>query len=84
MTEAEALAAMLRSLGDVAPEVDATALDPDVLLQDQIDLDSMDFLSLVVGVNESTGIDIPERDYPRLATLASGAAYLAARAAPPD
>jgi hypothetical protein len=31
-------------------------------------------------VHHLTGIDIPERDYPRLATLASGAAYLAGRA----
>jgi acyl carrier protein len=79
MTEAEARAALERSLEDVAPEVDAGALDPEVALHDQVDLDSMDFLSFVEGVHDLTGVDIPERDYPLLETLASGAAYLAAR-----
>jgi hypothetical protein len=79
VTEAEARAALERSLEDVAPEVDAGALDPDVALHDQVDLDSMDFLSFVEGVRDLTGIDIPERDYPLLGSLASGAAYLAER-----
>jgi hypothetical protein len=80
VTEAEARAALERSLEEVAPEVDSSALDPEVPLHHQVDLDSMDFLSFLEGVHHLTGIDIPERDYPRLATLASGAAYLAGRA----
>lgn len=80
MTEAEATAVLARSLEEVAPEVDAAGLDPDIPLHDQIDLDSLDFLTFVEGVHELTGIDIPERDYPRLATLASAAAYLTGRA----
>lgn len=76
MTGAEAREVMERALREVAPEIDPATLDPDVPLHDQIDLDSMDFLSFVAGVHELSGIDIPERDYPRLETLASGAAYL--------
>ena len=68
------------ALGKVAPEVDATALDPDRDLQDEAGLDSMDVLNLVVEVYDATGIEIPERDYPYLSTLGGFADYLAARA----
>ena len=80
MTEQEARAILARSLEEVAPEAEAAALDADVPLLEQIDLDSMDFLAFVEGVGQDAGIDIPERDYPLLATLASGAAYIAGRA----
>ena len=82
MTEAEATAALIDALGEVAPEADVAALAADVPLFDQVDLDSMDFLAFVAGVEERTGLAVPERDYPRLATLGAGAAYLAARRSP--
>jgi acyl carrier protein len=81
VTGAEAREVIDRALEEVAPEVDASALDPEVPLHDQVDLDSMDFLSLVATVHELSGVDIPEADYPRMATLASGAEYLAERTA---
>lgn len=68
------------ALGKVAPEVDVSALDPDRDLQDEAGLDSMDVLNLVVEVFDTTGIEIPERDYPYLSTLGGFADYLAARA----
>ncbi len=68
------------ALGKVAPDVDAAALDPDLDLQDEAGLDSMDVLNLVVEVYEATGTEIPERDYPYLSTLGGFADYLAARA----
>ena len=80
MTETQATAAILTALSEVAPEVDPSRLDPDVPLQDQVDLDSMDFLAFVEGVCARTGVDVPETDYRELATIASGARYLAGRA----
>jgi acyl carrier protein len=44
----------------------------------EIDLDSMDFLNLVTALSEETGIEVPERDYPRLATLDGFVDYLVA------
>ena len=41
----------------------------------------MDFLNLVVAIHEATGIDVPERDYGELTTVATIARYLSARAA---
>jgi acyl carrier protein len=38
----------------------------------------MDFLNVIVAINEQTGIEIPERDYPKLSTLNNAVAYLAA------
>jgi acyl carrier protein len=81
VTGAEAREILNRALEEVAPEVDAGTLDPDVPLHDQVDLDSMDFLALIAAVNAMSGIDIPEPDYPRMTTLASGAGYLTERAA---
>ena len=68
------------TLSQIAPEADIDALEGDVDLHDQLDIDSMDFLNFVIGVNEATGIDIPERDYPQLATLDGCVKYLSARA----
>jgi acyl carrier protein len=79
VTEQEARAVLARSLEEVAPEAEAGALDPDAPLLEQVDLDSMDFLAFVEGVAAEAGIDIPERDYPLLATLTAGAAYVAGR-----
>ena len=47
------------------------------MLQDEIELDSMDFLNLVTALYEETGIDVPERDYPRLSTVDGFVAYVA-------
>jgi acyl carrier protein len=69
------------SLAEIAPEVDVDALDPDVELRDQVDLDSMDFLNLIQAIADATGIEIPERDYPRVATIAGLRAYLDAHQA---
>ncbi len=81
MTKDEIRAVVLRSLGEIAPEADPTTIKPDVGFRDQLDLDSMDFLNLVIALHQALGVDIPEADYPRLATLDGCVEYLA-RAAP--
>jgi acyl carrier protein len=68
------------ALARVAPRVDLAAIDPDADLRDAAELDSMDFLNLVIAVHEATGIDLPERDYPHLATFGGFAHYLDERA----
>ena len=77
----EVRAAILHALHQIAPEVDPGSLRPDVSLRDQVDLDSMDFLNFVIGLAQSLGVDIPETDYPQLATLDGCVAYLLARGA---
>ncbi len=77
MTEEEAAAVLTAALRELAPEADPGA-GPDLPLQEVADIDSMDFLRLVTIIRDRTGVDIPARDYPRLATLRLFAAYLAA------
>jgi acyl carrier protein len=78
MTES-ARSAVLAALADVAPEADATSIAPEVPLQEQLDLDSMDFLSFLEGVAERTGVEVPERDYAEVATLDGCVAYVTER-----
>lgn len=79
MTREAIREAVVKALTSVAPEIDPSLLDPDVELRQEFDLDSMDFLNLVIGLHASLNVDVPETDYPRLATLNGAVDYLANR-----
>jgi acyl carrier protein len=79
MRAQELRAAVLRVLGEIAPEADLASLEPDVAFREQLDLDSMDILNFVVGLHAALGVEIPEADYPKLATLDACVGYLEAR-----
>ena len=70
---------MIAALANIAPELDAASLTPQAELRDQLDLDSMDFLNFALGMHKAFGIDIPEADYRKLATLDGCVAYVTAR-----
>ncbi|HTP23530.1 MAG TPA: phosphopantetheine-binding protein [Solirubrobacteraceae bacterium] len=76
-TEQDLRALVISVVCQIAPDVDPAAVDPDAALAEQLDIDSMDFLNIVVEINARTGIDIPERDYPKLSTLNDAVSYLA-------
>jgi len=76
MTDAELKTLVMDTILEIAPEADFETLDPDDGLREQLDLDSMDFLNVVIGLHEALGIDIPEADYPKLFTLNDAVAYL--------
>ena len=78
MTDDEIREIVLRALGEIAPEADPTTLEPDVSFRDQLDIDSMDFLNFAIALHEEFGVEIPEADYPKLATLDGCVEYLAA------
>ena len=67
------------AITEVAPELapELADLDPDVDLWRELELDSMDRLTVMTRLSEATGRDIPERDYPSLVTLQSIRDYLA-------
>jgi acyl carrier protein len=79
MNQADIRRALIDALASVAPEGDYDRLKPDRPLRDQLDIDSYDFLNVVVRLHEQLGVDIPEADYQKLATLDSAVAYLAPR-----
>lgn len=78
-SDAELRQILVAALGRVAPEVDASALTPDAELREELEIDSIDVLNLAIGLHEATGVEIPERDYAELATLARAGAYLRRR-----
>ena len=79
MTREEIHKAVLDALAGVAPELDASALDPKADLRDALDLDSIDHLNFVVALHKATGIDVPQNDYRRMATLDGCVDYLFGR-----
>lgn len=79
MTEAEIKKQIFNGLADIAPEVDCEDLDADENLREELDIDSYDFLSLLVGLNDSLGVEIPESDYEKLVSLNDLVGYLAER-----
>ena len=76
MTKDEIKQVVLDIIADIAPDEDISNLKGDVRLRDQMQLDSMDFLDIVMELRKRHNIEVPEADYMQLATLDSCAAYL--------
>jgi acyl carrier protein len=81
MTRDQVRAITLSTLGTIAPEADLATLAPDIPFREQLDLDSMDLLNFVIALHSALDVDIPEADYPKLATLDGCVDYLAAAVA---
>ena len=79
MTRAEVQQTVVEALTSVAPEIDAAMLKPETPLRDQTDLDSMDFLRFIIELHARVGVDVPETDYAKLASLAAATDYLVMR-----
>lgn len=67
---------VLDIIADIAMDDDVTGIDDSVALRDQLDLDSMDFLDIVMELKKRHKIIVPETDYPELASMDSCVAYL--------
>lgn len=80
LTERQVMDHVREVLAAIAPEVDLAALDPTAPMREELDLDSMDFLRLVQELGQRTGVETPESDYGKLATLGGMVAYIRERA----
>jgi acyl carrier protein len=78
MNEQDARAAVQAAIGKVAPDVDLAEVDEAARFRQDLELDSLDFLRLVETIDTATGVDIPERDYPAVATVQGLIGYLQA------
>lgn len=76
MTAANIRQIVLDIISDIAPDEDTTNLDDKKSLREQLDLDSMDFLDIVMELRKRHKVEVPQEDYPKLATLESCVAYL--------
>ena len=79
MNAKELVPLLFEELRRIAPELEAGDVDPDKLLRDQVDLDSMDWLNFLIAVHQRFKVEIAESDYATLATLDQIAAYVVAR-----
>lgn len=68
--------AILEIIQDILPDEDLGNLAPDKTFREQINLDSMDFLDIVMELRKRYSIEVPEKDYPNLATMDSSVGYL--------
>ena len=69
MTTVDIRVAVLKALATVAPETEGASIDDALPLREQFDLDSMDFLNFLVALHKSLGVEITEKDYPKLANV---------------
>lgn len=76
MTEDQVKQIVIDIIAEIAPDEDTTNIKPEIKLREQLDLDSMDFLDIVMELRKQHSIEVPEADYPQLASLESCAAYL--------
>ena len=76
MTKEETREAIINIIADIAPDEDLSSLDDNEPLRDQIELDSMDFLDIVMELRKRYKIEVPEDDYPQLATMNGCVEYL--------
>jgi acyl carrier protein len=67
---------VLDTLARIAPDLDPSTLDPDLAFRDQFELDSVDFLNFVIGLEKVLDRRIPEADFPRLSSLNGCLVYL--------
>lgn len=75
--KAEELEAVLaKELRRIAPDVEIGEIDKDGDLREEFDIDSMDFLNLVTALSKQFNTEMPESDYPRMATFNAMVAYL--------
>lgn len=76
MDKDEVMALVGKVLAGIAPEADLASVGDAEDLRSALDLDSMDFLNLIIGLSQGSEVAIPEKDYPQLFTLKGIQSYL--------
>lgn len=70
---------ILTIIAAIAPDAPVEQLRDDEDLRDALDIDSMDFLNVLVAIAQQLGVEVPERDYGQVRTLAGLVGYVEAR-----
>jgi acyl carrier protein len=79
MTKKEIKSVLMEIVAEIIPDEDLTNLKGDIPIREQVELDSMDFLDIIMELRKRYGIEVPEDDYMQLATIDSSVAYLEPR-----
>jgi acyl carrier protein len=67
---------ILDILSEIAPDEDLSGLKDEINFREQLELDSMDFLDIVMELRKRHRVQIPEDDYGNLASMSSTVKYL--------
>jgi acyl carrier protein len=76
MNEEEIKEIVFQLLKNIAPDTEPSRLKPDENIRETLNIDSFDSLQFIVALNKKTGIEIPEEDYCKIATLQALLAYI--------
>ncbi|TET50426.1 MAG: acyl carrier protein [Dehalococcoidia bacterium] len=79
MTKEQIKDTLLEIIAQIIPDEDLSNLKGDIPIREQVELDSMDFLDIIMELRKHYGIEVPEDDYMQLATLDGSVAYLEPR-----
>ena len=79
MTKQQIRETILEIIAQIVPDEDLINLKGDVPIREQVELDSMDFLDIIMELRKRYGIEVPEDDYTQLATLDGSVDYLEPR-----
>ena len=79
MKREELAAKLLALVTGIAPDVDPATVIPGIDFRDQFDFDSMDTLNFAIALHRELGVEVPEAEYSRLASLDKCVGYLADR-----
>ena len=79
MTRDDIILAVKDIIATIAPDEELEGLDTATPLRDQIELDSMDFLDIVMELRKRYSVQVPEEEYGALNTLDGCADYLQPR-----
>ena len=63
----------------IAPDAEPEGIASDDDLRDELDLDSMDFLNIIIAVSKEAGVNIPESDYAQVLTMDAMCHYVEQR-----
>jgi len=76
MNEEEIKEIVFQLLKKIAPDTEPSTLKSDENIRETLNIDSFDSLQFIVALNKKTGIEIPEEDYGKIATLQALTAYI--------
>ncbi len=79
MTKEQIKNTILEIIAQIIPDEDLSNLKGNIPIREQVELDSMDFLDIIMELRKRYGIEVPESDYVQLATLDGSVAYLEPR-----
>ena len=75
MTQEQIKSAIIEQILEIAPDIDEADIIPDKNIQRSLEIDSFDFLKILINLSEILGIEVPESDYAKVDTLDHMYAY---------